>query len=81
MNEASTENHNKYLNSNNTKMYLNKYNIKTLSDEEINNLKYNLAIQIDKRTYFRVSYELKKKVYEIINRQKLISKYFNNITK
>ena len=45
----------------NIKMYLKKYKINELNDEEMNNLKYELAIILDKRTYFQYYYSLLKK--------------------
>ena len=47
-------------------MYLDKYKIKDLNDEEINNLEYELAIIIDKRTYLQYYYSLLKKKHLIL---------------
>ena len=45
----------------NTKMHLDKCKIDNLNDEEMNNLEYELALIIDKRTYFQYYYSLLKK--------------------
>ena len=50
----------------NIKMYLKKYKINELNDEEMNNLKYELAIILDKRTYFQYYYSLIKKKHLIL---------------
>ena len=50
----------------NTKMYLDKYKIKELNDEELNDLEYELAILIDKRTYFQYYNSLIKKKHLIL---------------
>ena len=47
-------------------MYLDKYKIKELNDEELNDLEYELAILIDKRTYFQYYNSLIKKKHLIL---------------
>ena len=47
-------------------MYLEKYKIKELNDEEMNSLEYELAIILDKRTYFQYYYSLLKKKHIIL---------------
>ena len=54
------------FNIKNTKMYLDKYKIKDLNDEEMNNLEYEIALIIDKRTYFQYYYSLLKKKHLIL---------------
>ena len=44
-----------------SKIYFDKYNINNLNDEELNNLDYEIAIILDKRTYFQYYYSLLKK--------------------
>ena len=44
-----------------TKMYLEQYKIEELNDEELNNLEYEIALVVDKRTYFQYYYSLLKK--------------------
>ena len=46
-------------------MYLEKYKVKELNDEEMNSLEYELAIILDKRTYFQYYYSLIKKKHII----------------
>ena len=48
------------------KMYLEKYKIKELNDEEMNSLEYEIAIILDKRTYFQYYYSLLKKKHIIL---------------
>ena len=43
------------------KMYLDKYKIKELNGQELNNLEYEIAIIVDKRTYFQYYFSLLKK--------------------
>ena len=45
----------------NPQMFLNNSKINDLNDEELNNLEYEKAIQVDKRTYFQYYYSLLKK--------------------
>ena len=42
-------------------MYLDKYKIRDLNDEELNNLEYEIALVVDNRTYFQYYYSLLKK--------------------
>ena len=42
-------------------MYLDKFKIKDLNDEELNDLEYEYAIVIDKRSYCQYYYSLLKK--------------------
>ena len=42
-------------------MYLDKYKIKELNDEELNNLEYAEALIMDKRSFFQYYYSLVKK--------------------
>ena len=46
--------------------YLDKYKIEDLNDEEMNNLEYELAIIIDKRTYIQYYFSLLKKKHLIL---------------
>jgi len=50
----------------NIEMYLEKYKIKELNDEEMNSLEYELAIILDKRTYLQYYYSLLKKKHIIL---------------
>ena len=43
------------------RMYLEKYKIKELNDQELNNLEYEIAMVVDKRTYFQYYFALLKK--------------------
>ena len=49
----------------NDKMYYDLYKINNLNDEELNNLEYEIAIIIDKRTYFQYYCSLLKKKHLI----------------
>ena len=52
---------NKKNNINNMKIYLDKYKIKELNDQELNNLEYEIAIEVDKRTFFQYYFALLQK--------------------
>ena len=70
--KISTINRQKEVTSNNVykvkdpKMNIDKIKISDLNDEELNNLEYEYAIIIDKRTYFQYYYSLLKKKQLII---------------
>ena len=51
----------KNLKIQNKKTYLEEYKIKFLNDEEFNNLEYEIALAIDKRTFFHYYFSLLKK--------------------
>ena len=61
LNKKKTNTSNNIYKIKNTKMYLDKLKIKDLNDEELNNLEYEYAIIIDKRSYFQYYYSLLKK--------------------
>ena len=50
----------------NTNIYIEKYKIKELNDEELNTLEYEKALLIDKRTFFQYYYSLLKKKHLIL---------------